>query len=150
MGINTVRLGFGYWIVAPDEASADPYVRGRGPGYLDDAIDWAEDLGLTVVLDLHGAPGSQNGEQTSGRLDHGWTQDDWDADGSLAAIRFVSERYASRSCVVAIELMNEPNIDAGLLLPFYQDATDIVRRNMRDDVAVVINLYYIHSVFTHA
>ena len=150
VGINTVRLGFGYWIVAPDEASADPYVRGRGPGYLDDAIDWAEDLGLTVVLDLHGAPGSQNGEQTSGRVDHGWTQDDWDADGSLAAIRFVSERYASRSCVVAIELMNEPNIDAGLLLPFYQDATDIVRRNMRDDVAVVINLYYIHSVFTHA
>ena len=34
---------------------------------------WAEELGLKLLLDLHGAPGSQNGKQTAGWDDPQWT-----------------------------------------------------------------------------
>ena len=31
-------------------------------------VKWAEELELKVILDLHGAPGSQNGFDNSGRM----------------------------------------------------------------------------------
>ena len=91
------------WITVESDAAAFPYVRGRGMGYLDDVLDWAEETNLRVVLDLHAAPGSQSGEQQSGYLSHDWTQDDWDADKSLEAIEVVAERYGNRSCVIAVD-----------------------------------------------
>lgn len=36
--------------------------------YLIRAITWASQLGLTVIIDLHGAPGSQNGQDNSGLI----------------------------------------------------------------------------------
>jgi aryl-phospho-beta-D-glucosidase BglC (GH1 family) len=35
--------------------------------YLKRLVRWADLLGLRVILDLHGAPGSQNGMDHSGR-----------------------------------------------------------------------------------
>ena len=35
--------------------------------YLKRLVTWADEIGLKVVLDLHGAPGSQNGMDHSGR-----------------------------------------------------------------------------------
>jgi len=66
MGITSVRLPIGYWNVV--DASIDPsapaYYTGPTPfKQIDDLIDWAEDLGLTVVLDLHGAVGGQSPQQ---------------------------------------------------------------------------------------
>jgi aryl-phospho-beta-D-glucosidase BglC (GH1 family) len=57
-----VRLPVGYWNVIED-----PYHRyapkdhTKALKYIDLCFDWAEKYGLTVLLDLHGAPGSQNG-----------------------------------------------------------------------------------------
>jgi glucan 1,3-beta-glucosidase len=34
--------------------------------YLIQAVNWARELNLTVLLDLHGTPGSQNGQDNSG------------------------------------------------------------------------------------
>ncbi len=36
--------------------------------YLIRAVQWASELGLSVVMDLHGAPGSQNGQDNSGLI----------------------------------------------------------------------------------
>jgi len=44
--------------VAPIEG--DPYVQGAY-AILGQALDWAQTAGLKVLIDLHGAPGSQNG-----------------------------------------------------------------------------------------
>ena len=54
--------------VAPGEPFPAP--RGEGEGllaHLLQAATWAEELGMAVVVDLHGAPGSQNGFDNSGR-----------------------------------------------------------------------------------
>lgn len=55
-GFNLVRIPVGYW--AWDNENV-PYAKGAAP-YLDAAINWARSLGLKVIVDLHGAPGSQN------------------------------------------------------------------------------------------
>lgn len=50
-GLNHVRIPIGYWAVAP--IPGDPYVQGQ-LRVLDQAIRWARDYGLKVILDLHG------------------------------------------------------------------------------------------------
>lgn len=50
-GLNHVRIPVGYWALAP--VDGDPYVQGQLP-YLDEAIRWARNAGLRVMLDVHG------------------------------------------------------------------------------------------------
>lgn len=56
--LNHIRLPIGYWAfdVGPDE----PFITGQLP-YMQKAVTWADEHGLKVIIDLHGAPGSQNG-----------------------------------------------------------------------------------------
>ena len=138
-GLNHVRIPVGYWAVAPVEG--DPFVQGQLP-YLDQAIGWARSAGLKVMLDLHGAPGSQNGFDNSGRYGPvNWQQGDTVAQ-TLDAINGLAERYRGDTDVVtSIELLNEPlgfslNLDG--VKTFYQDGYDTVRRST-SDVAVVIH-----------
>jgi glucan 1,3-beta-glucosidase len=49
-GLNHVRIPVGYWAFNPN--SAEPYVQGQLP-FLDNAIRWARNAGLRVMLDLH-------------------------------------------------------------------------------------------------
>ncbi|KAK1224186.1 hypothetical protein PQX77_012926 [Marasmius sp. AFHP31] len=63
-GLNHVRIPIGYW--AFETASGEPYIDGQLP-YLEKAVGWAANHGLKVIVDLHGAPGSQNGFDNSGQ-----------------------------------------------------------------------------------
>jgi glucan 1,3-beta-glucosidase len=56
-GINTVRIPIGYWAF---DSNPYPYATGQVV-YLDKAVQWARKYELKVLIDLHGAPGSQNG-----------------------------------------------------------------------------------------
>ena len=56
--LNHVRLPIGYW--AWEVGPGEPYIQGQLP-YLRNAVTWASDNGLKLILDLHGVPGSQNG-----------------------------------------------------------------------------------------
>ncbi|OBT54623.1 hypothetical protein VE04_05924 [Pseudogymnoascus sp. 24MN13] len=58
-GLDHVRIPFSYWAVKTYDD--DPYVQGVSWRYLLRGIEWARAHGLRVKLDLHGAPGSQNG-----------------------------------------------------------------------------------------
>src|SRR3569833_2158879 len=70
LGFNVVRLPFIYSIVE-DENS--PYnLRSDAWHYLDAAIAKAEARGIYVILDLHGAVGSQGNEQHSGCAGRNW------------------------------------------------------------------------------
>lgn len=57
-GLNHVRIPIGHWSL--NKNSTEPYPVGAYP-YLKKAVAWCQKYGLKVVLDLHGAPGSQNG-----------------------------------------------------------------------------------------
>lgn len=96
---------------------------------MDKAIAWAKQTQLKVWIDLHGAPGSQNGFDNSGHLTKTptWTQGDT-TEHTLSVIEQIANKYAKESyqdVVVAIELLNEP-------LPDKLSGTDAVLQFSKD------------------
>ncbi|KAJ9224852.1 CAZyme family GH5 [Paecilomyces variotii] len=69
VGLNTIRIPIGYWsykdIVLPSEHFPDG---DRMLPYLDAVVQKAADLGIFVILDLHGAPGAQQDDPFTGQL----------------------------------------------------------------------------------
>ncbi|MCJ1286828.1 exo-1,3-beta-glucanase [Xylographa opegraphella] len=131
-GFNTVRIPVGYWafMLVPGE----PYIQGAEQ-YLDQAISWARQTNLKVWIDLHGAPGSQNGYDNSG---HRTAKPGWESGSTvqqtLEVIQIMAGKYATPSMqdvVVAIELLNEPLASALQSTPelesFYQQGYNAVR-----------------------
>ena len=51
LGLNHVRIPIGYWAINP--LPSEPYVQGQLQK-LDQAIGWARNSGLKVIIDLHG------------------------------------------------------------------------------------------------
>jgi glucan 1,3-beta-glucosidase len=132
-GLNALRLPVGYWIFSPEA----PFV--GGTEYVDKALDWAEQYGLKVILDLHGAPGSQNGKDHSGRIGKvDWHKED-NVDRTLKVLRKICKRYAGVPCVVGVELLNEPNWHIGKhrLVSYYEQGYEIIRKHMGDDTKVI-------------
>jgi len=148
-GINAVRIPVGHWIFGPDYpyhrsygASSHPFVQG-GIDILDRAFDWAEEYGLHIVLDLHAAPGCQNGFDNGGILNvcEWHTQEDY-INHSLSILERLSERYHSRPALHAIEVLNEPrwDIDTALLKKYTTDGYHRIRQYCQaKDVAVVFH-----------
>ena len=126
-GLNHVRIPIGYWAIAP--LDGEPYVQGQ-LDVLDKAIGWARNANLKVLLDLHGAPGSQNGFDNSGRRgDINWQQGDT-VNQTLTAIQDLAQRYSGDTDVVtAVELLNEPfgySLDMDEVKSFYLDGYSTV------------------------
>ncbi|KAK0940122.1 hypothetical protein LTR29_008317 [Friedmanniomyces endolithicus] len=120
-GINMVRIPIGYWSVSP--INGEPYVQGAYD-WLAKSLDWANGQGIKVMIDLHGAPGSQNGFDNSGRkgaID--WTQGNTIAQ-THTALNKIRDDHASHPAVAAIELLNEPmgpSLDMDTVRQFYMD-----------------------------
>ncbi|KLJ12618.1 glucan 1,3-beta-glucosidase [Blastomyces silverae] len=139
-GLTHVRIPIGYWAVAP--LKGEPYVQGQ-VDYLDKALRWAKESNLKVAIDLHGAPGSQNGFDNSGRRGPiGWQKGETVAQ-TLNAVRALAERYAHQTDVVdSIEILNEPFVPGGVSLSqvkkFYHDGYKIVR-NANRNIGVAIS-----------
>lgn len=72
-----------------------------------------------MLLDLHGAPGSQNGESHSG-VSHAARLFGSDAamQGAIDALCLLARRFAGTANVVGLELLNEPR-DVGALRGYY-------------------------------
>ncbi|KAI0594196.1 putative Exo-beta-1,3-glucanase [Biscogniauxia sp. FL1348] len=120
-GLNFVRIPVGYWSVAPLEG--DPYLQGAYK-YLGMALDWAKSSNLKVMIDLHGAPGSQNGLDNSGRKGTiQWTQGSTITQ-TLNALSKLRDDFSSHPAVASIELLNEPmspSLDMDVVRQFMSD-----------------------------
>ena len=148
-GINAVRIPIGHWIFGAGYPyhpaygeSLSPYVEG-GIEILDQAFDWAEQYHLQVVLDLHAAPGCQNGFDNGGIQNVcDWPKKDSYINYSLAVLERLAERYHYRSVLHAIEVLNEPSktIDTALLKAYTTEAYHRIRRYCKaDQVAIVFH-----------
>ena len=146
-GFNCVRLPFGYWVIT-GPTKGDPYV-GPDMQHIDNALKWAAEAGLYVILDLHGCPGGQSNEHPCGRAKRGWKWEDWRLDETLQVIDKFCKRYAGNPQVVGVEVTNEPGdeIPAEILVKFYEDATRTVRKHMpAHEVAVLWPIYYTYRL----
>ncbi|WWD07884.1 hypothetical protein V865_005991 [Kwoniella europaea PYCC6329] len=130
-GLNSVRIPIGYWAV--DVRDDEPYVSGQYP-YLIQAVNWASELGLTVLLDLHGAPGSQNGQDNSGLIGPVlFPTNTSNIERSINVLKNLTEEFTKDiygSTVIGIELLNEPrlsnNFSMSQLKDFYSDAAEVI------------------------
>lgn len=147
VGINALRLPLGHWLFGQDYpyhraygTSRYPFVVG-GLEVVDRLMHWAEDLGLEVILDLHAAPGCQNGFDNGGILD----VCEWHTRGeylehSLRVLERLAQRYGDSPALRGIETLNEPrwDIDTGLLKGFHQEAYHRIRRHCPAERVTVI------------
>ena len=153
LGLHAVRIPFAAWEVSPGlcGAAGVDYFVGRGIRHVDDALAWAHEYGLKVILDpLHGACGSQSGAQSSGDLDPTWVPARFNTSANLEALRLVATRYATAPAVIAIELLNEPRLPVQDALDFYQRASQLVRASgmEAERVAILINVFLLSDVWS--
>jgi len=147
-GINHLRIPFGHW--AFEWTTGEPWIWGSWD-YVMKACGWARTHGLQVMIDLHGAPGSQNGNDHSGHSGPvGFFYNDNNFNVASRVMGEVAKVFAAeewRYTVTIIQLLNEPilwdDYDYRLmrLKQYYRQAYDEVRRN--NDVAVVA----VHDAF---
>ncbi|KAJ7475829.1 glycoside hydrolase family 5 protein [Mycena latifolia] len=136
-GLNHVRIPYGYWSVPLTSAdtngstSTAPYTTGAWP-YLLKALNWAKQHNVHVILDLHGAPGSQNGFDNSGQRTSTpvWANNPANVSRTVDTLAFVAENVGG--LVDIIELLNEPaafssSEFASTLRQFWQDGYGAVR-----------------------
>lgn len=64
-GLNFVRIPIAYWAI--ETRDDDPFLAHVSWKYFLKAIQWARKYGIRINLDLHVAPGSQNGYNHSGK-----------------------------------------------------------------------------------
>ncbi|KAI7368001.1 glycoside hydrolase [Hortaea werneckii] len=136
-GFDHVRIPFSYWAVITYDG--DPYVPNASWRYLLRGIEWARKYGLRINLDLHGAPGSQNGWNHSGRQGNiGWlngTDGDLNGDRTIAIHQQLSAFFAQpryKNIVTMYGLVNEPRmveLDVPRVLTWTRNAIDTIRSN---------------------
>jgi endoglucanase len=106
-GFNVVRVPFHYGLLMGEEMP--PALRPEAFKWLDRAVDLAEQAGLYVILDLHGAPGGQSVDGPTGRAGVNALWDDAaQQQRTIWLWQRIAERYRERSAVVAYDLLNEP------------------------------------------
>jgi glucan 1,3-beta-glucosidase len=148
-GINALRIPLGHWIFGPGYPyhrsygdNRQPFVAG-GIDVLDRAFAWATELDMRIVLDLHAAPGCQNGFDNGGIKDvcEWHTQADY-REHSLNVLERLAERYHPQACLQAIEVLNEPRWDVptDYLKSYNLDAYQRIRKHCSAaDVSVVFH-----------
>ncbi|GAA5864724.1 hypothetical protein JCM8547_008284 [Rhodosporidiobolus lusitaniae] len=136
MGLNTVRVPLGCALPSSyDTLSRDGEYFAQGSmKYVKQVLGWAKAAGLYVILDLHGAPGSQtDGESftghktdTAGFLSDANYQRAYDCLTNWTTMAHQDEDF---STVVAIHVVNEPQQDSSTNLTsvYYPGAQKAVR-----------------------
>ena len=98
-GLNCVRLPF-----LADEAAAP-----GGLAPLDQVIRWAGAHGIYVILDMHGAPGSQSDQDHTGKADRNeFFKDPANVSRAEDIWTKIARRYRDNPVVAGCDLVNEP------------------------------------------
>jgi glucan 1,3-beta-glucosidase len=147
-GVNAVRIPIGYWLF-----DGDPPFTG-GISYLDWAMTMAEKYHLTVLIDLHGVKGSQNGKDHSGRIGKSdWFRKKSYRDETIQVLERIAERYKDSPALWGIELLNEPGlgpIKYFILLRSYRQAYRSLARILPARARIVFSDGFVPWLFTGA
>jgi aryl-phospho-beta-D-glucosidase BglC (GH1 family) len=93
--LNAARIPIGYWIFG----DYDPFM--GGIEYLDFALDCAAKNGIKVIIDLHGAPGSQNGWKHSGKEgSFSWHKNPQNIEATIKIVEKLAQRYKQHPSLV--------------------------------------------------
>ncbi|KAF9267774.1 glycoside hydrolase family 5 protein [Marasmius fiardii PR-910] len=124
-GLNHVRIPVGYWSVPVTSSDTggstdvSPYIPGAWP-YLLRGLNWAATHNVHVIVDLHGAPGSQNGYDNSGQRtgDPRWAYNPANVSRTIDTLKVIAREIGGM--IDVLELLNE---SAGFLSTQWLDVT---------------------------
>jgi aryl-phospho-beta-D-glucosidase BglC (GH1 family) len=148
-GINTVRLPIGYFSVGPWFTRNSPFaayapVYENTWRYIARSINWAAKYDIGVIVDLHGAYGSQNGQLHSGLSDGNIEfYNDYNMGLTTDLLVWLAAEISDVTNVVGIQLLNEPQ-DRTSLWPWYTKTMNAMRK--ASAAAATVPLYF-HDAF---
>lgn len=119
MGMNVIRLPFSYMSLDPAYHNV-PKIDAQEFNFtvLDNFIDGAARNGLYVVLDMHGAYGSQNGQDHSGQIFSNAEDVDFFSNvekqnKTIHMWEEIAKHYKGVNSIAGYDLLNEPGEKAG-------------------------------------
>lgn len=146
VGLNTIRIPIGYWSYTDIvDKGSEPFADGdKMLPYLDAVVKKAADLGMYVIIDLHGAPGGQQEDVFTGQNNKpAGFYNDYDFQRAENWMSWMTKRIHSNpaySTVGMIEVLNEPvskhdkdnrypapGQEPGLVAKYYPGALKAVR-----------------------
>ena len=156
LGLNCIRLPFYYLNILNEDlsrkAEADAFA------YLDWFVEQAAKQELYVILDLHGAPGSQNGYEHSGAAKREaafWTTPAY-VDAAVDLWDFVSCHYTETKpelgkWIASYDLFNEPTYTYGGLTTkecwdVFDRCYDAIRENEDQHVITMAGCWYFSTL----
>ena len=119
MNMNVIRIPFTYMTLDP---SFHNVIKKEGQEYnfdlLDEFVEGAASHGLYVILDLHGAYGSQNGQDHSGQTFSSADEVDFfyneeKQNKTIHLWEELAKHYKDVNSIAAYDLLNEPGEKAG-------------------------------------
>ena len=144
-GFNAVRLVVPWYVFGVSGPDPGPYV--GCIDNVDDAFEWAEDVGLKLLLVLGIAPGHE--EREHGLVHNHQRFSDY-RDDMLQVLSALAERYKMRDGFFGIEVADDPlaQVRHGLSLSdgvpihelrtYYRTAYDVVRKAAGSEPVVVV------------
>ncbi|CEP18929.1 hypothetical protein [Parasitella parasitica] len=130
---NHVRIPVGYWaFIAPD--SNEPYVSSGQKAQIERALGYCAKYNMYAIIDLHGLPGSQNGEAHSGRIGPIEFYSEYNIKRSVKTVQAVVYWMNGlhpdlKARIASIESANEPKV-SGQQLPilkeYYKQAFNVI------------------------
>ncbi|CAG2177526.1 unnamed protein product, partial [Oppiella nova] len=121
-GVNVVRVPTGWWQIYDLDGGASKaklnwnvtptdYITG-GLAYIDKVFDWGQKYGIGILLGMHAAPGSQNGQDHSSPTQYpgqiNWDKSDSNIGQTVDSMELYAKRYGSKPALFGFYLLNEP------------------------------------------
>lgn len=106
-GFNAVRLPFHYSLLMDDDRPME--LKPDAFKWLDAAVELAARNGLYTILDMHGAPGGQSTDHTTGWADQNklWNSQDYRKQTAFLW-KEIANHYKDNRAVAAYDVINEP------------------------------------------
>ena len=135
LGMSVIRVPFTYMNFY--EKNGDEwYLKSNAFDKLDWIIDECSTRGIYVILDLHGAFGSQNGQDHSGEVIDKVENVIFYKDNNLKLLTLqlwkeVASRYKNNPAVAGYDALNEPGEKAGTTKSYHWDYYDEIYKTIR-------------------
>lgn len=138
-GIEYIRLPIPWWMWGETfeythDAETHNVTYGNSVYYIERAMEWAETYDIKVLLDLHTAPGCQNGFDNGGIAGVlQWPRAE-NVAKTLEVIDDIAEHFSDYESLWGIEVLNEPGwgVDMTILQNYYLDSYELIRAHNED------------------
>ncbi len=144
-GMNSIRLPFHYKLFTREDYMGANN-ENRGFELIDRVIRWCKAEGLSVILDMHDAPGGQTGDNIDDSYGYPYLFENKNDQALFCSIwKRIAKHYANETAIIGYDLLNEPiapyfsNKDElnKLLEPVYKMGTASIRQVDKNHIVIL-------------